>query len=428
MAVLKKNLFSIICGVVAILSGVALYWPLTGMYADLDRRLGERIAVDGQISQIVHATRTMPLLSPDNLTPDPLPVFPRDEVITAATDAVQQVDKQAAAMVEVAVKANTHTLLLDGELPPPDPKTGTQEQKDAYTLKQSAFAKKYAEETAGLVRWQKMLNSGALPTTDEINARKATVTQQIKDQLIRGADAEIAARVAAVPVQMQNERAVQSTVYMQPDAIGVDKTINPAGIPTAEKICAVQIAMWTIDDIVAGIARANKNYSDVDTSAPAGHADVPHAAVKQIIKIDNWVPVNSPNGGDNATGLTNPVPKVPTLSPSGRVCNALYDTVRFNVSLVVDASKLNQIIQELETNQFITILNVTYSEVVDPAIAANNGYRFGDKPLLSVTLDCEELLMHQWTNPLLPDAFKNGLGKGQAVINVADPTADPNAQ
>jgi hypothetical protein len=136
--------------------------------------------------------------------------------------------------------------------------------------------------------------------------------------------------------------------------------------------------------------------------------------VKAIEGIDPPSPVLASTGVDATAGVSAAVPKVPTVSPTGRVCNGLYDVLRFKIRLVVDASKLAQIVKAIEVGQFITVLNVQITEVVDPAVAASNplgGYRYGNKPVLRVELDCEELLMRKWTDDILPDDRKNGLGK-----------------
>ncbi len=415
----KKNLYPLIFALVAILAATALYWPINGMYTGpggLSDLLAARVDVGQKIDTIVKAPRQMPLLTPDQTNQDPLLVFPRQDVIDAATKATDQVQKEADGMLNVAVLANTHSLLTDkDELPAPD---------EAARYK---FAKQYVDETTNLARWQKMLNSGTIPTQDEIEAQKKVVTNLIQYQHIKEAEAEIALKTAAVPGLMQVARAHDFSVYMQPDALTTDSTITVNNPPSPNRICSAQIALWATDDIISAIARANQRYSDSvgkSTSRP-NLPNVYSAAIKRIVKIDPALPVISPDPTALTTGDGSPVPKTITASPSGRVCNALFDVLRYNVNLIVDASKLNDIIRELEAGQFITVMNVQVNEITDPGQAAAAGYRYGNKAMLNVTLDCEELLMRQWTTPLLPDMFKNGLGKGQPVTDQVIP--DPNA-
>jgi hypothetical protein len=95
---------------------------------------------------------------------------------------------------------------------------------------------------------------------------------------------------------------------------------------------------------------------------------------------------------------------------------------------VVDAAKLTQVVRELEAGQFITVLNVQIKEVVDPVMSASSpqgGFRYGNKPVIRVEIDCEELLLRSWTNSILPDSRKNGLGSavlGSPTDNGGQPT------
>jgi hypothetical protein len=110
------------------------------------------------------------------------------------------------------------------------------------------------------------------------------------------------------------------------------------------------------------------------------------------------------------------------------VCNGLYDVLRFKLRLVVDAAKLTQVVRELEASRFITVLNVQIKEVVDPVMSASSpqgGFRYGNKPVIRVEIDCEELLLRSWTNSFLPDSMKGGLGKavlGTPTDNGGQPT------
>src|SRR5580692_9863372 len=119
LAVIKKNLFSIISGVVAILAVVALYWPMSGLYANLETLLDQRIVVSQSLDTLAKASRSMPLLSPDQTTPEPLTVFPTQPVIDAGYNATLQVGVQAKNMLSRAVGANQHLPLLPDELPKP---------------------------------------------------------------------------------------------------------------------------------------------------------------------------------------------------------------------------------------------------------------------------------------------------------------------
>ena len=439
MDVIKKNLISIICGVIALMAGVALYWPISGLYAGLLTQLDARIQVSSSLDSLANTPRTMPLLSPDDTNPQPLAVFPNDQVIAAATKAAGLVTLQAQNMLDYATNLNQHDLLVQDELPKPTEST------------RYAFANQYAAAIADYSRWQKILNSTSPPSPAEVQAQKDALFDQIKKnkliydpqgnvdpQSMTNAQAEYDGESPNVQPHMELESAQQHQIYLllPPTAnpLPVDSSIKVGSYPSPEQICNSQIVVWILDDITKAIANANDLYSDPATPGGPMQHDILHSAVKAIEGIDPPQPMISATAVDPAAGVTSPVPKVPTVSPTGRVCNGRYDVLRFKIRLVVDAAKLPQIVKALEIGQFITVLNVQVNEVVDPAIAASNpqgGFRYGNKPVVRVEIDCEDLLMRTWTDKILPDDMKNGLGKatlGVPTDNSAQPMYGPGGQ
>ena len=416
MDVIKKNIFSIVFGIIAILAVAALYWPMSGMYAALLAQLDSRIQVDSSLDSLAGAPRSMPLLSPDQPNADPLTVFPTQPVIDAGIAATGQVSQQATNMLLRAVATNQHVPLLPDELPKPT---------DAIRY---MFAKQYDQEVTNYLRWQKVLDSTAPPTPAEVEAERDKLHDEInKARLAYDAQgnptadsqaealAEYELESASVQPRMELERAQQHRVYLLPNTLPVDTTIKDGTFPLPDKICDAQVVMWVLDDITSAIAQANELYSDPSSPGGPPQHDILHAAVKNIEGIDPPSPMIAQGGVDAAAGVSAAAPKVTTISPTGRVCNGLYDVLRFKIRLVVDATKVPQILRQLEVGQFITVLNVQFNEVVDPAVAASSqtgGFRYGEKPVVRVEIDCEDLLMRKWTDNILPDSRKSGLGKG----------------
>ncbi|MGD0770857.1 MAG: hypothetical protein ABSB42_21960 [Tepidisphaeraceae bacterium] len=429
MEVIKKNIFSIIFAVIALLAVGALFWPIGGLYTGLQALLDARVQANSSLELLANPSqpRSMPLLSPDQTTASPLEVFPTDTVIAAGADANAQVHQQAQSLSDLATKANTHELLQQGELPTPT-------DQDRFN-----FANKYSQEIDGYSRWQKILDSTSPPTPTEVQARKDKLQEDInkarlnydqtgnptQDSVAEAAE-QFAVESADVQPQMELERAQQHRIYLLVPPIAnplpVDPAITVGKEPEPQQICSAQIVVWMLDDVANAIKAANEDCSD-----PGGY-DILHSAVKQIEGIDPPTPMESPTGFDATAGVSSPVSKVPLVSPTGRVCNGLYDVLRFKLRLVVDAAKLTQVVRELEASRFITVLNVQIKEVVDPVMSASSpqgGFRYGNKPVIRVEIDCEELLLRSWTNSFLPDSMKGGLGKavlGTPTDNGGQPT------
>jgi hypothetical protein len=47
---------------------------------------------------------------------------------------------------------------------------------------------------------------------------------------------------------------------------------------------------------------------------------------------------------------------------------------------------------------------------VDLGLMQANGYYYGDKPVVTLDLNCEALLLRKWTEPLMPLRIKQALG------------------
>jgi hypothetical protein len=423
MEIVKKNLFSIIFGVIAILAVAALFWPISGMYDSQAQLLQQRIDVSGRLDSVSNQQRNMPLLSPDQTQAAPLEVFPTQPVIDVGTAATAEVAKQAKAMLDLAKTTNSQQHLPLASSPDELPKPSEQARFN--------FANVYGNTVTNYQRWIDIVDATAPPTPAEVDAEKAKLKEQIdKQRLVYDAQNNIdptsqqeatdqyTAESAGVQTRMELDSAGKHRVYLlQPptfNPLPVNQKIKVGYNPTPEDICDAQIVVWVLDDLMNGIARANELYSDLGPDGKPQH-DIFHSAVKSIEGVDPPQPVISPNAGDLTAGSGSAVPKVTSVSPTGRVCNGLYDTLRYKVRLVVDAAKIPDVIRALEAQQFITVVNVQVNEIIDPAVAASSpqgGMHYGNKPAARVEFDCEELLMRGWTDQYLPDDRKGGLGKG----------------
>ncbi len=407
LQILKKNMISIILAVLVILSIVAKFYPLAGMYLSLQDQLNGRVSAAEHVEGLLSSQRHMPLLSPDQTDQAVLDVFPTQEVIDAGKAAIAELTEQADKLVQAAVQKNIHAPLFPSELPKPDDST------------KYSFAQKYISETTNLNRWVTSLNSCGIPTlqdiADETAKRQATIFAQFG--VVPGGTASPAMtqaietftqQTATLAQDMQLDRAKQYSIYMEPDALPFDATIGiVAGkLPQSGQIWDAQLQMWIVDDVTNAIARINSKYSDPDMPGGPPSNTILHSPIKRIEKLQTIAPILATSAGDLGEGVGSATPFEPTISPTGRVSNALYDAYRFDLSLVVDAAKIPDILRALQLDQFMTVLNVQILEVVDPAVAAGAGYRYGDKPVVRLEIDGEDLLMKNWTADLLPDSRK----------------------
>jgi hypothetical protein len=187
----------------------------------------------------------------------------------------------------------------------------------------------------------------------------------------------------------------------------------------ASEIWAAQLHLWTIEDVATAVAYANADAHDV-TDAP----------VKQIVDVEVKDPPYAISGDPSAGKEDQPLTPAPDATPTGRVCNGMYDVVQFKVSLDVDANHIADVLDAMQKNQFITVLAVQLN-AADTADLVNKGFIYGNAPIVHMDLGCEELLLHNWTQSLQPpDAgaakfATPGSSSGSQISTIFPTTANP---
>ena len=73
MDIVKKNMWSIVCGVVAVLS---TYYPLTGLFVELDTKLQSSASEHSKFNSLVNLNPNMPVIDPKTSEVKPLGQFP----------------------------------------------------------------------------------------------------------------------------------------------------------------------------------------------------------------------------------------------------------------------------------------------------------------------------------------------------------------
>jgi hypothetical protein len=418
MDVVKKNLLSIIFGVIALLAVIALFYPIGGMYDDMQKTLAAEGTSYSDVQQLLTTRRPLPImpaLNSADITPKYLvdaqgePVFPTPAVIKQGELAVQQVHDQSLELVKAAEDCNIHHQLVDGVLPDVNSTTVFDFQK--------AYQEQFNPALPGSI--PALLKSTAPPTQEEVKVAADDMwTKQYLPQIyyIEGkeanrpeVDAEFKEATDRLPLQMRDDRAGKFKMYLVlPEALSIHPALIKTETPSPEEVWFAQLSLWVEQDVASAISEANKDSDSVINSA-----------VKQLVRLD--IPQDTSvyvtaaqkssavdlSGGPSSTGGADF-----TISPTGRVCNSLYDVVHFSMVMNVDANRLPQVLADLERNKLMTVLQVDATSV-DSASALNNGFVFGKDPVIKVTLQCEALFLRSWIKELMPrsvDQFVHGGG------------------
>lgn len=425
MTIIKKNLLSIICGIIAFAAVVASYYPTGGWYDALKAKLDARAKVASTIDSLKNKQRMLPNIRPDNTTPKPLTVFPTEDVIETGKQAVAKVDDESKKIVGVVQDRNVHTLLVPDSLPNPTPQSAVTFKRQYAVATQNVPSDPKDPQPDAIVRT--LLDAGRPYTQPEIEAFRTQLKADLDRNVIvsptgaedpdsrRMADEEFARQSADLPTRKQTEVADSHKMYLIPGAISWDPSIvTSQTTPPDYQIWNDQLGLWIAQDVAKGLATANKSATKVSD-----------AAVKNLValKIPQQPYIVSGNPADLKTTVDTAFPKAPNVSVTGRASNGMYTVVQFTLELHVDGRRVPDVLENLEKGQMITILNTNVMPV-DRATQMLQGIIYGNQPVVDLTMACEELFMNSWATPLMPQSVQNMLAT-LAATNV--PGAPPGA-
>lgn len=434
MDIVKKNLVSIICGVVALLAVVAVFiWPLSGWYGELDQEVQARKSVHGSITSLLATNTQLPKLRED-VEPVTLDRFPTRAVIAAGKEAAESLKTQSEQLYKRAELLNARPLLLPGLLPNPSRSVlinFRQRYIDVMWLDMDrrpfAQASSWIGKTGSLGKTpqgQDIILEGTMPPTDaEISQARANKEAEVRSRLTRlnamgqvdnanEVQAAVQAAVATLARELRDVRAKSGKVYIDPTALSPISTIKDQ-TPNDVTAFDAQVNLWVHQAFLSGIARANARASNV--------LDAP---VKHLLKVEvpqSFVPIPSSGGGMPMPGMPAPessteVPIDPTAElpkdpaqPTQRTHNPLYDPVRFRAIFRIEAGKLPAVLTDLQRDQFITVTNVASIVAVDSTAQLGYGYNYGPNPVIEVTLEMEMLFLRKWLVQLMPPAVRAAL-------------------
>jgi hypothetical protein len=430
MEIVKKNLVSIICGLVAVMALVAVFvWPLDGYYETLKTKAEDRAKVQGKISTLLSKTRVIPVFDPNNPTPANLPAFPSKTLIDRVKTATQGIAGTSDKVVQLAVQLNEygHELVLPNSLPSP--------MNQPIALK----FRRVLQDALDQLRTTELL-AGIPPTLEEFNNRADIIWKGMQKDIIVLPDnttpnldqvmARYQDKLNKLPDEMKAEMATKNKMYIDPlNVMRVSASLPADGnSPSRESIWWSQVAFWITKDVAMAIKDVNASSQTV-TDSPIKNLlalTIPEDFFPPGVAALASQPAALGTGGRGAaespsdTGATPPVtgglpdatlalPDGSTQTPTKRISNNLFDVVQFKMTLDIEADKIPLFLKTLATNRFITVTRMEMNPV-DSQLKQILGYVYGPRPVVTLDLDCEALLLRQWTLKWMPLSIRKALG------------------
>ena len=424
--IVKKNLISIICGVIALAAVGVAFTMLAGEKEALQKDLDARKATYQSLNTLLTNTRTLPTISIDpGAAAEKLPKFPSEKIIQQGDAMVAELTKASKEIMEAAIKMNTHAELEPGALPAAAPVAAFR-FRDGY---QRYFPLPPASPL--LSKLAQDLKAGMPPTPDEIKLKIDQKAQEIRNQrlIVQGAfnnqqqvDAEVAEMARTLPGQLRKDVAENSKVYINPQTFQPwPNILAAAGAPTDGDIFRAQLMLWMQQDVVSAVNHANRDAKSVKDSV------VKHLKYVIAQPVPVLVPGETPGTDPDAE-----VTKKPLVSPTGRASNGMYDVFHLVVEADVEAAKLPEFLRSFGHRQFMTPLWADMRSV-DLATERAAGHDYGDQPVVNVRVTTEVLYLRAWSKRMMPKEWRVALGlpetdaPADGAAPAAAPAADPAA-
>jgi hypothetical protein len=227
-------------------------------------------------------------------------------------------------------------------------------------------------------------------------------------------EAELQQHLRGVRVGEYVRRALELSVYADKDAFDIP-VWDQSDSPSPAELYGWQWDFWMYDDFLRGLAEANADAASVD-----------QAPVKRILAATiDWIDLEGGGasaappgmgGGGRGAKASQAKPLNPTIEAAleygstitGRVTNPLYDVRHIQASLIVDPTRLPEILDALARRNFITVVDLRLTET-DPYEAMKEGYYYGAGSLARLDLTVELIWLRAWTTPFMPGSVRDTL-------------------
>ena len=404
--ILKKNILSIICGVVVIAAVVVHFVYVSGtLHPQLEAAANARKSQYETLNNLLNKQRTLPVIELKTSDPVALPVFPTLPVIEHAKQVTGQLTGQAKQILALAVQMNRHEPLVQGVFPKPSD-TAKLMFRDVYT--------KYVGE--GI---KERLAAANPPTVEDVaRAEQKLWDDKYANQIyyVNGVEAnrevvdqQYLAEVENLRQKLERETAEKHRVYLDQTAITTSQALQEGtASPPDAQVWYAQMALWVQTDLVDSIAALNDRVLK-GKSQDQKDWNIINAPVKHVLSV------SVPQGAEMYFRITDTTQEGLAAgaqdfmsSPTGRTSGPVYDVIKWTLVVKMDARYVPALVQELARGKFITVHKIDTSSV-DTSLARTEGFYYGEAPMVQATLTGEALMLRDWTLKLVPEVVKKDL-------------------
>lgn len=423
LGIVKKNLIIVVAVVVALASFPTLFILSSGWESRIHAEVEQEVGSDLRELNQINVNYEAPSFDPSA----PAVSFsgvPNEPTSLAIEKYLTSLARESDRLDELALRWNNpnRRLLVEGLFPEPDDAMRQRKLQEMARVWPDAVIDLLREAGAGLPPEPDQVYDRLQSRLIAERQRLLGVSAGEEAQLSPEAREEIKATLGAERLEIYRSRADQLHFYAADDVFtGVNKWDETRGAPAIELELEWQHQYWVFQDILLALTVAN-------TDQAGQLATVIDGPVKRIerITVAPWaldaIASTATDPPPATVSLTGQIPRNYEISPTGRTAwpagqNPLYDIRYVDLSLVVDSSRIAQVIDAFPRAGLMSVVSLSI-ESYDPAPDLREGFFYGPGNLVRLRMRVETLWMRQWMAPMMPPSVR-------AVMGVPDDWANP---
>lgn len=252
-----------------------------------------------------------------------------------------------------------------------------------------------AGDAADPAKVAEALNDEAVRFADQVRA------QANRDKLTNEEQAELNKKLTAIRLGMYQAHAAGLSVYATTDCLsGMIPAVIPPGTLDADTCFRWQYDYWLVSDLFKAIDAANTDESGRRTTLPS-------SVVKRVESV-RFTPAMAATEA-SVTGRANSAE------------NKLYDVRHATVTVIASSARLPALVNAISRTNFMSVIGLEVSEA-KPWEDLQRGYYYGTEHVVRAVIKIETIWLRSWTEPLMPQSFKDALA-GIATEAAAAPAA-----
>lgn len=443
---IKANIFIVIFAIVMIAAAIVLPIVSSGMNTEVKSIVQARADQISKLDNVLKGEITDPAGKPIGsgaIT---------DEFLARYEQVAALMDTDAKAVQAAALKHNRKDrgVIRPDVLPEMAPAMRDVLPRKFWEDLRAAYDRLLAEVNAGMPPDLESMRETLL------QARSTFISQELKKdpenpELEPEEQQNLTEHLAKARMSLYADAAESIGVYLSPATLNIPEW-SQENQPDLAGMFAWQWQYWITEDLLRALHESNKT-----------DAKVVRSPVKQILGLTiHNLPGASGGGGQGGTqsggpprlgsagagaaapalptgdedgGAAAPVgaafdPRTPVAADfkdylSGRVSNGLYDVINVQLDMVVETSRLPEVLDRLAAYNFISIADLSLTPA-DSFAAAQYGYVFGPKAVSQVSLILQTVWLREWTKEFMPDSVRTLLNIPARAPASAQPPATPD--